>query len=519
MDGVQLGPKPVFAKLMLACAAVLAAGCGQPPPTAPTTPPDAVTEMRRAMALGNWQRAREHSRAALLNHPGDPEILADAAMAAANCDQKREAAQLMADAATAGNYRTVDRVDFAVQALVDVGEIYDAIDLLERSLQVYPDNSRHRRTLLSFLGEAQRIEKIEPHYRKLIQDRKFDFPVLLAFTESSTRRFSVDTSKTMMERNPDDYRIRLGEAQNLIDYHDANGSREVLDQILKHHPNFAPAHALLGQILVAQLRTDEISDWMKGVPSRCTEYVDYWLTLGDWASERDQLAAAARAYWEATRRDSNDISAWTRLAQTLRQLQRTESSLGDNVTEAQLADIDLRLAGLMETRKQLFNFEKSNQTSQTYAVDTAKALAKIGRLWEAEAWAAAATLLTEDPSDDLTETRTAIVAQLREFPSWVSEVRHPSLAMDLSSLPLPSVTKDLQPVRRTVVRPRRTDHGHVVLAEETEAWGLTGIGSDNNPDNPRLGPLIRSTGVGVARSTMIWMVVAMRWSWVPAARC
>ncbi len=213
--------------------------------------------MRDAMAVGNWELARQHSPQALVAHPDDPEVLTDAAKVAALSDRKREAARLMVDAAQAANYQPVSRVDFAVQALIDVGELYEAIDLLEKTLAAHPGNHKHRRTLVGLLGEVQRNELITPHLETLIRNRSFDFPFLVAVTESSSRRFSAKTSDHMLSRNPDDHRVRLAEARYLSDYRDTAGAQRVLEEILEHHPDFAPAHALLGQVLVAGQRSGQ----------------------------------------------------------------------------------------------------------------------------------------------------------------------------------------------------------------------------------------------------------------------
>jgi tetratricopeptide (TPR) repeat protein len=280
-----------------------------------------------------------------------------------------------------------------------------------------------------------------------------------------------------------------------MDNRDAAGSRRVLEEILEHHPDFAPAHALLGQILVAEQRLDELDDWFEHAPPESNKYADYWLTLGDWAADRDQQAQATRAYWEAARRDPNDSTAWTRLALSVRHLRGSGSREVNVVSGEQLDDLDRRIANLLLMRKQFFNFIGSSQTSQRYATEVAKNLSKLGRNWEAEAWAAAATTLEKDPSDELVTVRATIIRKLKEDPSWLSQKRNPALAMDLSRLPAPMITAE--PTRtQTAVVPVVASVGHLRLREESDQWGLKSIGAKNNPTDAHLGPLIRSTGVG-----------------------
>ena len=474
-------------------------GCDRSSNPAPVTPapPDPLRMMRDAMSVGNWELARQHSQQALVAHPNDPEAITDAAKVAALCDRKREAAHLMVDAAAAADYGPTSRVDFAVQALIDVGELYEAIELLERSLAVHPDNHKHRRTLVGFLGEVQRNELVPPHFEKLIRNRSFDIPFLVAITESSSRRFSPKTPERMLERNPDDHRVRLAEARYLSDSRDAAGAQRVLKEILEHHPQFAPAHALLGQVLVAGQRLDELDPWFDRSPPESDKHADYWLTLGDWAADRDRHAEAARAYWEATRRDPNESTAWTRLALSIRHLRDAGSEAASAVSDEQLDDINRRIAQLLEMRKQFHSFSASNRTSQRYATEVAKGLSDLGRNWEAEAWAAAATTLKEDLADQLPQVRQRIIAKLREDSSWLSKKNNPALTIDLSDLPQPTITSE-QPraARRGSVVPSVLSVDHIQLSEESNHWGLQKIGAKSSPTDASLGPLIRSTGIG-----------------------
>ncbi len=97
--------------------------------------------------------AREYSQQALIVRPDDPDLMTEAAKVAAFCDHKSDAAQLLVDAAVKAKFQPPSRVDFAVQALLEVGELYRAIELLENSLQANPQQNTQRRALVGFLGE------------------------------------------------------------------------------------------------------------------------------------------------------------------------------------------------------------------------------------------------------------------------------------------------------------------------------------------------------------------------------
>ena len=202
--------------------------------------PDPVVLMEAAMQAGDWQLADRYAKPALIARPDDPDLVTKVAKITAYCDRKREAATLLVEAARLANFAPPSRVNFAVQGLIDVGEIYPAIELLEESLQTDPEQDDQRRILVGFLTEVQRTDQIHKHLKKLIQKRKFDFPLLVATTETSARRLSEKTSTRLMQRNPDDHRVRLVDAFLHLVRHDAEQAAEVLEAILRHHPDFAP---------------------------------------------------------------------------------------------------------------------------------------------------------------------------------------------------------------------------------------------------------------------------------------
>lgn len=464
--------------------------------TVKQSPADIATRlMRSAMALGDWEAANEHCQKALVLRPDDIDLLTDAAKIAAFSDRKRDAANLLVDALELAGYQPASRVDFAVQALIDVGELYRAIEVLDRYLDANPNSAQHRRTLVGFLAEAQRTEKIPPHLQKLIQARAFDVLMLVGVTENTARRFSSRTDDRLMKRNPHDHRVRLGAAHELLNAHDAKQAEEVLKEILDHHPTFAPAHAMLGQALMELQKFDLIPKWQGNAPADSADYANYWLTLGDFAAENEQQEQAIRAYWEAGQRDPNNSMAWTRMARSMREAIRTKTEHAADFTDERLALIEEQSADLLALRYEYYSFVNEGRKSQTYANNIAEWLLKLGRTWEAEAWSAAATTLTDSPTEELAPLRERILSQLKSDKSWQSVKRRPVLAINFKNLPMPKTNK-VPRFRVSEVTPAIATADHLKLSEESSQWGLAGIGGKNNPSDARLAALIRSTGVG-----------------------
>lgn len=482
--------------LLWVCILLATTGCrseSKPSDTELTSPATPVERLLVAMRNEDWKLANRYAQEALIVSPEDPDLLTYAAKTAAYCDRKAEAAQLLVDAATHADYQPAARVNFAVQALIDVGDLYTAIDLLGASLRSNPEAHQQRRSLVGFLCEAQRMELLPEHLQKLYQARQFDVRLLLAVTETSSRRLSPKTSQRLMDRNPDDHRVRLAEAFVMMYRHDAQAAALILEDILKHHPKFAPAHAMYGQALIAENRLEDIPSWLETATSESAQHADYWLTLGDLATRKAKPKEAVRGYWEATRRDPGSNTAWDRLAQSMLRLQATsDSPLSSLQVDAVLA----RSVEMLDLRESFNHFAADGQDNQTKALDVALALLKLGRVWEAEAWSAAATILPNETSPDLEAARKRILAKLSMDQSWLAE-DGPAYSIDLSNLPMPKASNaSLTSSAGTAVVPKIAGTNHLRLEEQSVAWGLADVASNNNPTNAKLAAIIRSTGVG-----------------------
>ena len=477
-------------------------GCNRPetgetgkPETSQTEGSDSASEMLTAIQLGDWETAKKLSTQVLIAHPDDADLITQVALVLAKTGKEREASQLLVKAAKVDGFRPASRVDDAVQGLINVGEIYAAIELLEESLQSFPSEHKHRRMLVGFLTEVQRNEKLPQHLQVLFKNRQFDLPLLFATTDTSTRRMSVKTIDEIFERNPSDHRVKLANAFLLLYRRDVNGSKAILESILDHHPDFAPAHSMYGRILSAQSRWSELVAWQEKATSDCEQYSDYWLTLGDAAIADGNLEAAIRGYWEASQRSPSNSLSWERLASAIQRFQDQDPKHQDSITKEQLQTIIAYSNQLQSLREKFNHFAAGNRTSQTEAMEISEELAKLGRLWTAEAWWAIASILPEDKVQDSDPLQKRIVNELRLDASWYSK-RIDAIAMNFSEFPLPKIENAADSQEQNLAIPFNQSTESLKMADRSEAWGLKNKGEGNSPDQASLGKLIRSTGAG-----------------------
>ncbi len=456
--------------------------------------------MRRAVSDGHWNLAWEQTKHVLIAHPNDADLIAEVATVAAMTGRKPQAVDLMVEAARRDTYDPL-RVDQAIRALIEVGRLYDVIALLENAVDANPSDRSLRVKLVGFLKEAQLHHRIDPHYESLIRSRNFDLQLLVAFTDAQRRTFSAPMLELLLQRNPDDLRIRLGQAIDSMDNREYEVAEEVCRNILDRHADFAPAQAVLGYALAAQGKFSQIGAWAAGVSADCRDDAYYWLALGSWAESQNRLPQAARAFYEATRCDPNNGVAWTRLAGSIRRGRSRNTTQTPTLGKQQLEAIDARIENLLAMRDHLTAFVWSGHASQRNAIDIANALSQLGRNWEAEAWAAVATNLKDDGVKNATEARVEIVGKLKRDQNWQSTTWNPELWIDLSHLPAP--TPDA----------RNDNEGDVIAAavagslhgpssvplrmsEESASWGLVDVGIGSDPHDERRGALTRSTGAG-----------------------
>ncbi len=174
-----------FLNLMIAgscgCGARPSAPGGQKLPSSG----DPKTDLQAAIEARDWPTAFAISQQAMIAYPGDADVLTNAAIATAQTGNRVEAAQLLVEAVRSTDYATSGgRIDNAVAALLDVGRLYEAIDLLADVVSKHPQSASYRRMLVGFYGEVQLTEEVDQHMAALFEQRQFDLPLLLATTET-----------------------------------------------------------------------------------------------------------------------------------------------------------------------------------------------------------------------------------------------------------------------------------------------------------------------------------------------
>ncbi len=435
---------------------VLLVGCsGESSKNAQVTPPaNPLRAMKSAVRNGQWAEAWQYHEAVLSEHADDADVLAMVAKVAHANNEGSLAADLLADACRAEDFAQAARVQQTMIAMISIGRFYDGIEVLEEAITKQPAQHETRRWLYDFyMGSENRAAGL-PHGRYLVRQRKFDLELLNSLSNTERRSMDAKPLEEMAARNPNDKRPLLGRAKIKFDDLDFDEAAKMLRSIVEAHPDYLPAQVLLGRALAASGQYEDLETWVANQTDQIESLPGYWLAIGDWARSRQQFSEAARAYWEAARRDPDVMESWSKLSAALKQLNQTPADL----PPAAIDNIDDRTALLSKFNQLKNRFERTGGISRETAVQIVDTLRELGRLWEAEAWAAMALTLPEDDSVSVEQTRNDIVAMLRQRPDapWQLIEQHPELQLDLSSLAGPSIGSLASSARdtRRLHRPR-----------------------------------------------------------------
>ncbi len=403
--------------------------------TTPTSAPLSAKErLANAVNRRDWVASEKVASEALMLFPEDPDVLKAAAISAGQNGRLREAAALITDAIDKSVELDSRQIQLAIKANIEVGQVYEAIDLIESVLSKHPDANSLRRVLVGLLGEAQRVERIPMHMKCLIQNRAFDAALLEATTESSTRRFSLASIETVARLNPTDKRILLGKAKQHFDSAEFNAAEQVLNEVLDQHPEFSPAIAMLAHLHGVLGNQAELERLIQSSSLETQRYADFWIGVGLARSNAKLHRACVLAFANATRLRPDDVAGWRLLAGAIREMQTKPDEASRTTWNEEFDSIERRIERLITLKSHFFAFAGSQRTDASAANAVAVQLKLLGRLWEAEAWSAIAVQLSKPPSLLFEKNRQSILRLLTKTTTWHDTTDQLELTFDLSRL-------------------------------------------------------------------------------------
>ncbi|MFG0263756.1 MAG: tetratricopeptide repeat protein [Rhodopirellula sp. JB055] len=400
-------------------------GCGKSePPVVRETPDRPLGELRLAMRHQKWADAWQYADAVLETHPDDADAIASVAQVAQHLEKPNKVADLLVKACIVESFGNDARVRQAMIALVGAGRLYDAIDLLEQTIRTDPARHDTRRLLYDLYVNSGNQSAATPHGRTLVLARQFDAKLLLSLGIASIAKDEPGSTLEMVRRNPDDKRPLLRQAITLLNSGQIDEARAGLQAIIDQHPEFIPAQTRMGLVIAESGNVEAFKQWEAKQDLQSLELEpDYWAAKAKVAITAGNQRDALRFYWNAAQRNPDRPEYWTAILELL-----NDSEIASNEKSGA---IEKRLSTLDDVRTSMKNFDLLGSISRRLATDIAIQLEKLGRLWEAEAWASLATTLPRDDSVKVDEVRAQIVKRLRGKPQWQVTEGHPELQLEL----------------------------------------------------------------------------------------
>ena len=212
------------------------------------------------------------------------------------------------------------------------------------------------------------------------------------------------------------------------------------------------AHALRGRLLAEMQLKDEFVSWCRESPPECRQLSDYWIALGIFFFDHQQLDASLKALMEGVFLDPTDDDGCHRLARVLDPAS-TEAAL--------MRQHAIRVATLKNTAGQL-----SLNPDRQFAVELPAQLVSIARPFEAIGWA-----LSNLPAGN--ESKRSSLMQ--QFAALLADPSVPGMSSDYAMMELdrqPLVAQDV--LARLPELPRATAGSEQFQSERNSVVDTTG---------------------------------------------
>lgn len=338
-------------------------------------------------AAGDVRGAEEAVGEALAENPRDTVALMLAGDIALGSGAVEAATDFFLQAVAAGlDSSSCERIG---DDLSRQGALFSAIAVMRAAVAKHPQAASLRHQLAVTLCAVGNEWDSVPHFQWLADHQEIALDGLIVLSDRTRPHSQVEVCQLALRNHPEDLRPLQGIGRRSAYVREWKAVRQTLRPVVQQHPDYLPAQLTLGRALVELGDAGEVVAWSRQLPSSAMEHPDYWLNLGIWADARGESRGAARAYWEAVRRDPGLSEALNRLAALL-------LGFGD---ETEAAECARRARLLMEARQYVDTLIGWQGQSQRAAFSLAQTMVALHRPAEAAGWARLATSMPRDPVD------------------------------------------------------------------------------------------------------------------------
>jgi tetratricopeptide (TPR) repeat protein len=419
----------------------------------PTSPGQRLEGARRELRDGNAIEAERLAQQCLEN----PDLEADAVLLAAHAALRQNAPEralgylqrLEEEITPRTRAVHLQRARLLRERMLQLSAAEQAY---RRVLQIVPDHLPANEELARLLATCGRREEAVPHVLRVLQADDNDLLVLLP--RESGLIHDPDLLQRCLRSAADDPLPPFGLARYAAAQGNTDEAVSLVRQALKIDPQYPPAWAALGEMLVEGSDHSALAQWAAQVPSEAKSLAGTWRALGNFAEQTGQSQAAIRCYWEALRRVPESRHATFRLAQLL-------ARTGDEDAARKLEARLIRLDELNSSYdRAVFS---SQQAGLTELLELIQSCRNAGRQWEAFAWTRVA-METAPHSQLVQRLWSELAPQAARLPLQLTAPDHdPAQDLNFSAYPLPQAPVEELPA------PSQHEHSPVMVQFRSEA--------------------------------------------------
>jgi tetratricopeptide (TPR) repeat protein len=389
------------------------------PRRSPVEPVANLDAARAALARGDHQSAERLACQAALGTDASPWALLVAAEAALKTNRVADALAY---------YQKVPRIVPEVCASADFGEaemlchlgrLSESEAKLRQLLVREPMHRLAHFRVAFILNVTGRRWEARPHLLYLVKNRAAEVEHLLLLGSPQRQVEDRALLNITARTYPDDPLPKLGAARLALTLNRLDEALPLLNDVLSKLPNEPEALVGKGRVLLEVGESELFLDWSKNPGADAERHPETWILRGTFAQRNHDPQVAARCFWEALRRDPENLAACHQLGRCLAETNDLERAHPFLERADRMQRLSLALDDLFFHRDHIESMRRAAILSR-----------ELGRLWEAASWSSIA--YTQDPGQSWA------LAMLQE----VSPRLHPDLPQT-SPADDPAVTLDL----------------------------------------------------------------------------
>ena len=309
-----------------------------------------------------------------------------------------QSAMLMAGETATKNKQFEKAIDFYLQAAekspttadgllaqFSAGEVYLELGQLTQAERLYtsvlaeqPGNGLTNERMAFLLSITGRRWKSLDHFFVLIQGGDADFRELGLAADVGRPIEQPEFLEKCRSQAADDPLVQQALAVQAFVQGDPTVKQRLID-VTTANPDALAAQALLGELLADEGAADQFVRWHQTLPPQADADADIWFVRGLWARKKGRLDVAADCFWQCTVRTPFHRRAFYLLGQTL--VARMDPDAEKITAYSEL---------LIQLSQSIDKVLISEGNDLEALRQTALTLEKLGRIWEAIAWAVAA---------------------------------------------------------------------------------------------------------------------------------